>query len=470
MIDDKTTHALRGATRAPPESWAAARKLAMKALAPVERFLSIEAASGVVLLGTAVLALLWANSPWRDLYVEVWHTSIGLHVGGWRFDRDLHFWINDGLMTIFFFVVGLEIRRELHRGELSDKRRAILPLAAAVGGMVIPAAIFLSFNYGRPSVAGWGAPMATDIAFAVGVLALLGNRIGPSLRILLLALAVIDDVGAILVIALFYAQGFSFVGALVAAGGVGLLLLMQKVGVRSPVAYVVPAIVIWAGVLEAGVHPTLAGVVVGLLTPVRAWYGTDRFLDVAESNVTALRAKEDPDAHGVLNHLDALDDARREAVSPVARLEHVLHRWVAYGIMPLFALANAGVTIGRASFDGDGLRVFLGVTIGLVVGKLVGVVGGAWLARRAGLIELPEGVGLKQVAVVGACAGIGFTMALFIAQLAFPPGPLLETTKLAVLCASVLAGLLGMAIGLKTLPAPTAHGAPSHEPEAAALT
>lgn len=470
MADKNPDDALEGALRAPPGSWAPARKLARKALAPVERFLSIEAASGVLLLLVAVVALLWANSPWRHLYSSLWHAPVGLRLGPWSFERDLHFWINDGLMTVFFFVVGLEIRREINRGELSELRRATLPLAAALGGMMTPALIFFAFNQGRPSVAGWGVPMATDIAFAVGVLALLGKRVAPALRILLLALAVIDDVGAILVIALFYASGFSAVGVAIAAAGIAAILIMQKVGVRSPWAYVVPAIVVWSGAYAAGVHPTLAGVIVGLMTPVRAWYGAGRFLDVAENNVTALRAKNDPEEHDMLPHLDALDTARREAVSPVERLQHSLHGWVAFGIMPLFALANAGVPLGEATFEGDGLRVFLGVTFGLVLGKVVGVLGFSWLARRLRLTALPIGVGWKQLTVVGLCAGIGFTMALFIAQLAFAPGPLLETAKLAILCASAIAGLSSFVIGARTLRAESQPGMASCEADAEAST
>ena len=441
----------RGALRAPPGSWAPARKLARRALAPVERFLSIEAASGVLLLAVAAVALLWANSPWRGSYASLWHTPLGVRLGPWAIERDLHFVINDGLMTVFFFVVGLEIRREIHRGELSELRRATLPLAAAVGGMLTPALIFLAFTHGRPSARGWGVPMATDIAFAVGVLTLLGKRVAPALRVLLLALAVIDDVGAILVIAFFYASGFSADGVMIAGAGVAAILVMQKVGVRPPWAYVFPAVVVWAGAYVAGVHPTLAGVVVGLMTPARAWYGTGRFLDVAESNVSAIRAHDDVDEDALLAHLDEVDAARREAVSPVERLQHALHGWVAFGIMPLFALANAGVPLGEATFEGDGLRVFLGVTGGLVVGKTAGVFGFSWLARRLGLTSLPSGVGWRPLGVLSLCAGIGFTMALFIAQLAFPPGPLLETAKLAILCASAIAGLSAFVIGRKVL-------------------
>jgi NhaA family Na+:H+ antiporter len=455
---------------APPEAWGRARRIVGKAIAPVERFLAIEAASGIMLMLVAVLALYWANSPWKHFYEALWHTELGLRVGSWSFERDLHFWINDGLMTIFFFLVGLEIRREIHRGELSELRRAALPLVAALGGMALPALLFLAFNAGEASASGWGVPMATDIAFAVGVLALLGRRVPPALRILLLALAVIDDVGAILVIAVAYSSSFSALGFIVVGSGLAAITVMQKVGVRAPRAYVIPATVAWAGAYMAGVHPTLVGVVVGLMTPVRAWYGTDAFLDVADNSVASIRAEDHDDPQSVLPHLEALDVARREAVSPVERLQHALHGWVAFGIMPLFALANAGVGLGSASFQAEGMRVFLGVSLGLVVGKLAGVVGFSWIAVRLGIAALPRGVGWVEVSVVGLCAGIGFTMALFIAQLAFEPGPLLETTKLAILCGSAVAGIIALVVGWKVLrPAPDESCAPT-EAEAEAST
>jgi NhaA family Na+:H+ antiporter len=242
----------------PPNAWPLARRLARGVADPVERFLSIEAASGVLLLLAAIVALVLANSPWAEFYQSIWHTKFGLQFGSLSFERDLHFWINDGLMTIFFFVVGLEIRREIHKGELSELKRAVLPVVAALGGMLLPALIFFAFNAGRPSVVGWGVPMATDIAFAVGVLALLGKRVAPALRILLLALAVIDDVGAILVIALFYSSGFVFVGFVALFVGIGAILFLQVIGVRSAWAYLIPALVIWAGAYTGGVHPTLA--------------------------------------------------------------------------------------------------------------------------------------------------------------------------------------------------------------------
>jgi NhaA family Na+:H+ antiporter len=241
----------------PPGSWWPARRLARRALAPVERFLAIEAASGILLLAAAAVALIWANSPWRQSYVGLWHAPLGVKLGPFSFERDLHFWINDGVMTIFFFVVGLEIRREIHRGELSELRRAALPLAAALGGMLIPAGIFLALNRGQGSVNGWGIPMATDIAFAVGVLTLLGSRVPPPLRILLLALAVIDDVGAILVIAIFYSSGLVPLGVLVLGVGLVTIVAMQILGIRSPWAYVPPGAIVWAGAYAAGIHPTL---------------------------------------------------------------------------------------------------------------------------------------------------------------------------------------------------------------------
>jgi len=460
----------QGSPAEPPGAWAPARWLARRALAPVERFLAIEAASGIVLLAAAVVALAWANSPWRASYEALWHTAFGLRLGPWSFERDLHFWINDGLMTVFFFVVGLEIRREIHRGELSELRRAALPLAAALGGMVVPALLFAAVNHGRPSAVGWGVPMATDIAFAVGVLALLGKRVPPALRILLLALAVIDDVGAILVIAVFYSGGFAPAGLAIAAAGISLVLGMQRLGVRSPLAYVPPAVLTWAGAYASGVHPTLAGVAVGLMTPARAWFGGAGFLATAEANLQSLREKDPHDEHELLADLDEIDGARREAVSPVVRLIHALHGWVAFGIMPLFALANAGVTLGNARFDGHAARVFLGVTLGLVLGKPLGVVGLSWVASRLGLVVLPRGVGWTQMVVVGLAAGIGFTMALFIAQLAFPPGPLLETAKLAILVGSVLGGLLAYAAGRKILAAAPEAGAARTAAEAEGMT
>jgi NhaA family Na+:H+ antiporter len=453
----------------PPGAWSPARKKVKRILAPVERFLSIEASSGIVLMISAGLALAWANSPWRETYEGLWHVLIGARVGGFAFERDLHFWINDGLMTIFFFVVGLEIRREIYAGELSEIKRAALPLAAALGGMLVPAMIFFALNAGRPSVNGWAIPMATDIAFAVGALALLGKRVAPALRILLLALAVIDDVGAIIIIALFYSADLSLLGFAVLGLGILLIFLLQMFGVRSPLAYLVPGLVVWTGAYVAGIHPTLAGVIVGLLTPVRAWYGAERFLEQV-AKVHSLRSRRLEDRRDLLPHLDGLKVANREAVSPVERLQHVLHGWVAFGIMPLFAFANAGVPLNEVSIRGNALWVFLGVTIGLAVGKPIGILGLSWGSSRIGIAALPKGIRWSQVSVVGIVGGIGFTMALFIAQLAFPPGPLLETSKLAILCGSGLAAILSLIAGYKFLPTNHGRDGAASEAEAEAST
>jgi NhaA family Na+:H+ antiporter len=447
--DARTTPPAGGA---PPGSWPPARQLARRALAPVEGFLAVEASSGILLLAAAALALVWANSPWRESYGALWHTPIGVRIGDFAFERSLHFWINDGVMTIFFFVVGLEIRREIHRGELSELRRAALPLAAALGGMLLPAAVFVALNFGRESIVGWGIPMATDIAFAVGVLTLLGSRVPAALRVLLLALAVIDDVGAILVIAVFYSSGIAVTGFLVLGAGIAAIVAMQALGVRSPWAYVPPGAVVWAGAYAAGIHPTLAGVAVGLMTPVRAWFGREAFIERADASVAAVREHEAADERALLPHLEELDKARREAVSPVERIEYALHGWVAFGVMPLFALANAGVSLGDASFSGESLLVLLGVAGGLVLGKPLGILALSWLAHRLRLAELPPGMTWPQVGLVGVVAGIGFTMSIFIASLAFPAGTNLETAKVGILIASGAAAALAYGLGRSILP------------------
>jgi NhaA family Na+:H+ antiporter len=410
----------------PPGAWHAARATARRLISPVERFLSIEASSGILLLAAAVVALVWANSPWRGGYERMLHTPLGFRIGGFAFERDLDFLVDDVLMVVFFFVVGLEIKLELFLGQLSSLRKAALPAIAALGGMLVPASIYLALNAGTPWTKGWGVPMATDIAFAVGVLALLGKRVPPPLRILLLALAVIDDLGAIIVIALFYSSGISVGGLALAVAGVFVILLMQKIGVRTPWAYVLPGVVIWVGTYVGGVHPTIAGVTIGLCTPVRAWPG-------------------------------------REDRSPAERLQGALHGWVAFAIMPLFALSNAGVSFDHAQLGGSA-TVLVGVVVGLVVGKPIGVVGLSWLAVRAGVADLPSGVRWSGVLVVGLVAGIGFTMALFIATLAFPPGAPIDVAKLGVLLASVAAGSVGLIAGRLLLPAARRPSEPSPQP------
>lgn len=460
---------------APPEAWSPMVRLAALAARPLDRFFKIEAASGILLLLSAAAALIWANSPWSHAYEELWHTPLGFHLGGFAFERPLEWFVNDVLMAIFFFVVGMEIRREIHDGELSDLRRAALPLVGALGGMVVPALLYLSLAGSGESRPGWGVPMATDIAFAVGVLALLGKRIPSSLRVLLLALAVIDDLGAILVIAFFYSSGVSAGGLFAAAGGVLGILALRAMGVRRFGAYVAPGVIVWAGVYSAGVHPTIAGVIIGLLTPVKAWLGAEGFVDAARHQ--AQRVSEELSRSGPVSArganinkpLHRVAMASREAVSPAEFLIEELHPLVAYVIMPLFALANAGVNMQGMSFSATGFRVSLAVCVALVVGKPLGIIAVSVFAVWARISVLPSGLAFRHVLVLGVVAGIGFTMSLFIAQLAFDSPELLSAAKLGVLAASGVAMLLSVAVGALILEAPkddAASTSPEPPPDA----
>jgi len=422
---------------------------------PVEKFLHVEASSGILLLVTAVIAVFWANSPWASIYEHLLHTPISVGFGNFIFTRTVHFWINEILMVFFFFVVGLEVRRELFEGQLSTPRRAALPVAAALGGMLVPAAIYISLNVGSSAVRGWGVPMATDIAFAVGVLALLGRRVPPALRVLLLALAIIDDIGAILVIAFFYSTGIEWTGLIIVGFGIVSVLIMQRVGVRHPFLYIVPGIAVWAGMLQAGIHPTIAGVLLGLLTPVRSWFGHKGFMEETERALDRIRSKavSGKDPRTLLPELQRINIARREAIPPVTRIEAALHPWVAFVIMPLFALANAGVSLGGLSNgSSETTGIVLGIGLGLVVGKPLGVVCFSWLAVRSGLASLPRDASWSGVLVVGCVAGIGFTMSLFIGSLAFMSASMLAISKLIVLAASALAGMVGLVVGYRFLP------------------
>ncbi|HEU4535831.1 MAG TPA: Na+/H+ antiporter NhaA [Polyangiaceae bacterium] len=459
----------------PPEAWEPLLRLARLASRPLERFLHIQAASGILLLVAAAAALAWANSPWAESYARLWHTPIGFRVGAFAFERTLEWVVNDGLMAIFFFVVGLEIRREVHHGELSEWRRAALPAAAALGGMLAPAGLYLLLAGAPATRSGWGVPMATDIAFAVGILTLLGPRVPAALRVLLLALAVIDDLGAIVVIALFYSAGVAASGLGVAALGLGAVFALQRLGVRAKLAYVPPAIVAWAGVYQAGIHPTIAGVLVGLMTPVRAWLGPEGFLEGVRKELEGFEqlaedAPGPPSSRELAATLRHINAARREAISPAESLIETLHPWVAFGIMPVFALANAGVPIGGGSLDGASWGVAVAVAVGLAVGKPAGVLAASWLALRLRLGVLPAGIGQRHLLVLGVVAGVGFTMALFIAQLAFTEARLLAAAKLGVLAASGGAGLLGLGLGRLLLSPTGAAGAAQTADEAESST
>jgi NhaA family Na+:H+ antiporter len=408
-----------------------------------------------VLLAAAALALIWANSPWGESYDHLWHAPISLGIGSWRVEHSLHFWINDLLMTVFFLVVGLEIKRELVEGALSDLRRATLPIAAAVGGMLAPALIYFALNPEAPASEGWGVPMATDIAFAVGILTLLGKRVPATLRVLLLAVAIIDDIGAILVIAIFYSSGIALDGIMIAAAGIALLFLMLKMGVRPSFVYAIPILIMWAGMLKTGIHPTIAGVVAGLSAPARPWFGKEGFVQTAREVIDEFqeRITRDHRDQELFEPLSRLARARREALSPALRAEVALHPWVAFGIMPLFALANAGVHVQGIDLGVPGhTSVLAGVILGLVVGKPLGIMLLSWLVVRLRLCSLPDGVGWSGVLTLGLVAGIGFTMAIFIAELAFADAAMLSVGKLGVLVATAVAATVGLVLGRVALP------------------
>jgi NhaA family Na+:H+ antiporter len=457
---------------APPEAWEPLIRLARLAGRPLERFLRIQAASGILLLLAAAAALVWANSPWAASYRHLWHAPLGLSVGSFTFSRPLEWFVNDVLMVVFFFVVGMEIRRETHHGELSEWRRAALPCAAALGGMLAPAALYLLLAGAPETRSGWGVPMATDIAFAVGILTLLGKRVPPALRVLLLALAVIDDLGAIVVIALFYSSGVKLAGLGIAITGFVGVFGMQRLGVRTKLAYAVPAVVVWAGVYRAGIHPTIAGVLLGLFTPVRAWLGPDGFVVGVRRQLEQL-ADANPQAlspHELAEALRYVDSARREAMSPAESLISTLHPWVAFGIMPVFALANAGVSLSAAPLGGSSVSVIVAVVVGLIVGKPIGVLLFSWLTLRLRIALLPAGIGVKHLIVLGLVAGVGFTMALFIAQLAFTDARLLDAAKLGVLAASGGAAILALVVGRALLSAEVTPNAARTADEAEAST
>ena len=437
---------------------AAAPPLIERVLAPFRRFTHMQSASGIVLLAATALALGWANSPWAESYHHLWELPIGGTVGASSFRTTLHHLINDGLMAVFFFLVGLEIKREILAGELASLRTASLPMIAALGGMVVPAALYAMLNVGGPGAPGWGVPMATDIAFALGVLALLGDRVPTGLKVFLAALAIVDDIGAVLVIAVFYSSGVAW-GAL--AGAAVLLLLaigLNRAGARRPWTYGVIGLALWGTVLLSGVHATVAGVLLAFTIPVRTRVDEREFLSGAhraldDFDAAAAATAADP-ATTVLSNVDhhtALEEIEtlcQHAQPPLIRLEHALHGIVSFGIMPLFALANAGVTLDASALGAAvASPVTLGAALGLLVGKPVGIAGFSWLAVRFDIAALPRGATWMALFGVSILGGIGFTMALFIAGLAFPSGTpgaaLLDAAKLGILVASLVAGIAG---------------------------
>jgi len=400
----------------------------------LRRFLDTEASGGVVLLIAAVAALVWANSPWQEAYRTLWETDLTVRLGRVALSHDLRHWVNDGLMTIFFLVVGLEIKRELVSGELREPRKAAVPAIAAVGGMVAPALLYAVLNGGGPGSPGWGIPMATDIAFAIGVLAVLGRRVPAALKLFVLTLAIVDDIGAIVVIAVFYAEGVEAAYLLAAVALLVTMMGLRRAGVVWAPPYVVLGMAVWLVTQASGVHATIAGVVLGLLTPARPLTAAA----VAREWAGDLSDDPGPAELATMSRLAATSVSRAE------RVEHLLHPWTSFLVVPLFALANAGVTVRAGSFDAPGATaVALGVVLGLVVGKVAGITAATWLAVRTGLGRLPDGASWPMLAGAATVAGIGFTVSLFIAELAFDPGPLQDAAKIGVLGASTLTAVAG---------------------------
>ncbi|CAD73301.1 MAG TPA: Na+/H+ antiporter NhaA [Rhodopirellula baltica] len=420
-------------------------------LRPFARFLHIEATSGLVLILCTVVALVAANSSWADSYLAFWHTDLTIAVGDIVFHHSLHHVINDGLMAVFFFVIGLEVKRELAHGSLSDLKQATLPIAAAIGGMIVPATLYLSMQYGQPGVQGWGIPMATDIAFVVGCLAILGSRVPHSLRVLLLSLAIVDDIGAILVIAIGYTESLDGRYLFLAAVAVGAVHFLSRIGVRRFPPYVIVGVLAWIALHESGIHATLIGVILGLMTPATPTLVPERFREYLHEKEHEFQPKEWSRRLHRAEVVREVQQLTRETVSPLEYLEVTLHPWTAYVIMPVFALANAGVLIEPANLSDS---VAIAVVIGLVVGKPLGIALFSWLVIRLGVARLPSGLNWPILMSGSFLAGIGFTMALFIDGLAFGADGL-DTAKTGVLVGSAISAIAGMGLLLWTLPKPT---------------
>ncbi len=424
-----------------------------------QQFFRWEAAGGVVLLFCAVAGLAWANSPWAESYFALGKTYIGISWGDHTFKLSLSHWIADGLMVIFFFVVGLEIKREVVVGELSSFKQAILPVSAAVGGMIVPAMLYAVLTFGGEGAHGWGIPMATDIAFALGILALFGSRAPTSLKVFLTALAIADDLGAITVIALFYTESMSFVALGVAAALLGGIVLAGRRGIRSTSVYLLLAVGVWAAILASGIHATIAGVLLAMVVPVKAALEPREFLSRSRKRLAELEEAELTRASMVSDkeQMDALDDMYLavEDMRPVGiNLEHLLHPIQAFLILPVFALFMAGVPLGGDSTGVLASTVSLGVIAGLVIGKPVGIMLCVWLVIKSGRAALPGDMTWGHLLGASMLAGVGFTMSIFISNLAFPyDEALVAQAKVGVLLASVLAGVIGFVILNKSLPA-----------------
>lgn len=423
----------------------------VRLVGPIQRFIRTEAAGGIVLLIGALIALIWVNSPWSESYHHLFEHHLAFDLGFFAVDEPLHFWINDAAMVIFFFVVGMEIKREMAIGELASARRMVVPAAAAIGGMVIPVLVFFLIVGSSAGREGWAIPMATDIAFAVGVLVLVGPRIPMGLKILLLAMAIVDDLGAIAVIAIFYTDAIDYGALSIVIGLLTLVYILNKFGMWYVPVYFVIGGIAWMAMLQSGVHATIVGVLLGLMTPWQSWHRPEDFTTIVEPTLDRLQSQADENSAD-LDHQDRVHalmevaEVGQRAISPLDRLEHALQRPVAFVVVPIFALANAGVELSQDTLgDVFSSSLMWGVTMGLLLGKPIGVTLGVWLAVQAGA-QLPLGVRWAHVVGISLLGGIGFTVSLFVTQLSFEAESLLINAKVGILLASFAAGALGYAL------------------------
>lgn len=424
-----------------------------KVLSPFEEFIHRQTTSGFLLMVSAIVAVILANSALADLYQHFIHTPVAVSFGSWGLNMSLHHWVNDGLMALFFFVVGLELKREIMVGELSDIRQAALPVIAAIGGMLVPALIYLAFNHEGDAMRGWGVPMATDIAFAVGIMALLAGRVPKALVTFLVALAIADDLGAVLVIAVFYTQDLAFNWLLIALGLVLVLMTFNFAGIRKAMPYFIIAVLLWYALLQSGVHATIAGVLGAFMVPARSKYDPSLFADKVNEQVDMFIASRQVDDSLMTNEklhtvVQNIEDHVHAVQTPLQRLERIWHLPVAFIVIPIFAIFNAGIPVQLSALaDTFTHPVLLGSMFGLLIGKFVGITGASWIAIRLGIAQMPTGARFSQLAAVSVLGGIGFTMSIFIAELAFTQQheDYLLLAKTGVLAGSLLAGVIGFA-------------------------
>jgi len=417
-----------------------------KILTPFQKFVNIESFSGMLLFGATVIALFLANSPFNEQFQAIWNYRIGVGTSDFQLVKPLLHWINDLLMSVFFFLIGLEIKRELLIGELNSLKKATLPLFAAIGGMLFPVIIFLTLNNNPDTTRAWGVPMATDIAFSLAILTLLGNRVPIGLKVFLIAFAIVDDLGAVLVIAIFYSTSIKWGLILIAIGMLIILFILSYRSFYSKYLTLGVGAVVWLLFYKAGIHPTIAGVLVAFTVPIRQRINLETYIDKLCEIVANVQNAKDPKtpllSEKQIEEVDNLEDWTEKVQSPLQHLEHKLHNWVAYLVMPVFALSNAGVVIsGDAHMD---LNLAGVIGIGLLLGKLVGITSLSWIGVKTGLAVLPKDVNFKQIIGTGLLAGVGFTMSIFVANLAFKESPgLLDSAKMGVLAGSLVAGISG---------------------------